>query len=131
MNPDMMNPAAGATADGARNASHGGARFEDTTAPRARKPALTVRLDPLSEPMTVHGREAQTLDLLIRKGAAGFTSGEASPLGWARRTSHYIFKLRGLGLAIATVREPTPDGAMVARYSLACPVCIVPERGGA
>lgn len=129
MNPNKMNPAAGARADGARNASLGGARSEDSTARKSGKPALTVWLDAVAAPVTVHGREAQTLALLIQKGAAGFTSGEASPLGWARRTSHYIFKLRGLGFPIVTAREPTPDGSVVARYSLAGRVCVVSKGG--
>ncbi|MFN3815161.1 hypothetical protein [Brevundimonas sp.] len=92
-------------------------------------PRLTFRLLPDGEPLTVEGREAQTLALLLTTGPRGFTSGEASPLGWARRTSAYIFKLRRLGLPIATAREATPDGARVARYTLAGPVTLA--EGGA
>lgn len=102
--------------------------------PKGRKPQgeprLTFRLSPEGEPMTVDGREAQTLALLLTTGPRGFTSGEASRLGWARRTSAYVFKLRRLGLPIVTRREPTPDGAVVARYSLAAPVVVV-GRGAA
>ncbi|WP_293682789.1 hypothetical protein [uncultured Phenylobacterium sp.] len=127
MHPLGMNPAAGRTADGARNASLGGARSENTTGRKACKHTLTVRLLE-GRFLTVWGREAQTLALLIQKGAKGFTSGEASPLGWARRTSHYIMKLRRAGVPITTARERTPDGAFVARYSLAGPVVV---HGGA
>jgi hypothetical protein len=92
--------------------------------------ALSVRLLADGQPLTVHGRLAQTLALLIRVGARGFTSGEASSLGWARRTSHYIFALRGLGVPIGKTLEATPDGARVARYHLTAPVVAVTEGGG-
>jgi hypothetical protein len=72
----------------------------------------------------VTGRLAQTLALLIRTGPAGFTSGEASPLGWARRTSDYVLKLRALGVPIATTLETAGD-ARVGRYSLTEPVAAV------
>nr|WP_314135727.1 hypothetical protein [uncultured Brevundimonas sp.] len=78
--------------------------------------------------MTVDGRDAQTLALLLTTGPCGFTSGEASRLGWARRTSAYVHKLRRLGLPILTEREKTADGAVVARYILAGAVAVV--RGG-
>lgn len=125
MTPNEMNPDAVVAAVGAQGALLGGLHPDHTTAPKANKPTLTVRLEPDAPPVTVWGREAQTLALLIERGASGFTSGEASPLGWARRTSHYIFKLRGQGIAIATAMEPTPDGAVVARYFLAEPVTVV------
>lgn len=140
MTPQGMNPAAGATADGARNASLGGVRPDNTTGSRPRKHTLTVRLSD-GRRLSVSGREAQTLTLLIQMGARGFTSGEASPLGWARRTSHYVMKLRRAGVSIATTREPTPDGALVARYSLSgsvvladvapCPGVDPLDKGGA
>lgn len=127
MTPNELNPDAVKAAVGAQGALLGGLHSNHTTAPKANKPALTVRLQPDASPVTVFGREAQTLALLIERGGSGFTSGEASPLGWARRTSHYIFKLRGQGIAIATAMEPTPDGAVVARYSLAEPVTVLSE----
>lgn len=130
MNPQTMNPAAGERADGVRKASLGGGPSDHTTGRKAHKPSITVRVWPDGEPVTVEGREAQTLRLLLSAGPSGFTSGEASPLGWARRTAAYIFKLRRLGLPIATAREATPDGATVARYILAGPVVTVAEGGG-
>lgn len=127
MTPNEMNPDAVVAAVGAQGALLGSLHPNHTTAPKPSKPSLTVRLEPGAKPVTVWGREAQTLALLIERGASGFTSGEASPLGWARRTSHYIFKLRGHGISITTSMEPTPDGAMVARYALSEPVTVVSE----
>jgi hypothetical protein len=86
--------------------------------------ALTARVLPDGEPVTVSGREAQTLRLLLRVGVRGFTSGEASPLGWARRTSHYVWKLRAAGFPISTQREVTPDGCRIGRYALTGPVVV-------
>lgn len=43
------------------------------------KPMLKVHRASDNAAMTFHGREAQTLDLLIQCGANGLTSGEASP----------------------------------------------------
>lgn len=68
------------------------------------------------------GRETETAKLLLRRGPAGFTSGEASPLGWARRTSAYVCSLRKRGVPIATRREKTADGTSVGRYLLSAPV---------
>jgi len=93
---------------------------------RARE-VLTARVLPDGQPISVSGREAQTLRLLISRGPAGFTSGEASPLGWARRTSHYIMCLRRAGFPISMVREPTADGSRVGRYSLGSPVAVSAE----
>ncbi len=124
MTQESKNPAAGDTADGARVASRGGGRPDHNSGHSPDKGALTFSLSPDGEPVTVDGREAQTLALLVTTAPRGFTSGEASPLGWARRTSAYIHKLRRLGLPIATVREKTPDGATVARYTLAAPVVV-------
>jgi hypothetical protein len=128
MRAPKKNPAAAATADGVRQSS---LRREPSrnTPNQGRKPSLTVRVWPGGQRVHVEGREAQTLTLLLTTGARGFTSGEASPLGWARRTSAYIFKLRRRGLPIATAREATSDGARVARYTLAGPVVTVTEGG--
>lgn len=125
---ERMNPAAGDTASGARDASRGGGRPDHNSGRSPDKGAMTFRLPPDGEPVTVDGREAQTLALLVTTGPRGFTSGEASPLGWARRTSAYVHKLRRLGLPVATVREKTPDGATVARYTLAGPVVVTPRE---
>lgn len=122
MAPEKMNPAAAATADGVRYASRGAARPDHSTTAEAGKASLTVLLD--GRTVTVRGRMAQTLALLIQTGPRGFTSGEASPLGWARRTSHYVSKLRQLGFSILTQWEEAGD-ARVGRYVLSGPVAVV------
>ncbi|WP_150125952.1 hypothetical protein [Brevundimonas sp. LM2] len=124
MTAQTMNPAAGDTAGGVRDASRGAARSEHTTGTRSDKLKLTVCLPPATDPITVEGREAQTLTLLMRVGPRGFTSGEASLLGWARRTSAYVRKLRLAGVPIHTTWEATDD-ARVGRYTLAGPVVVV------
>jgi hypothetical protein len=118
---------------GAVGAAHGakGLAFEEahrSTEPHAAREALTARVLPDGEPVTVFGREAKTLRLLITVGPRGFTSSEAAPLGWARRVSHYIFMLRRAGFSVVTARERTTDGALVARYSLEGQVQTVAER---
>lgn len=123
------SPAAGAAACGARGVALGQANLSSKRF--GAREALTARVLPDGHPVTVKGREAQSLRLLIRVGPAGFTSGEASPLGWARRTSHYIMKLRRAGFPIGMVREGTPDGSMVGRYSLDAPVEVLAEGGAA
>ena len=90
------------------------------------KPFLIVRRG--DDCVTVRGREAQTLALLVSKGPQGLTSGEASPYGWARRTSAYIYNLREDGFEIVTEREQVGD-ASVGRYILTSAVEIV-EGGG-
>lgn len=124
MTSETMNPAAAGTASGARDASQGAARPDHTTGNRADKPMLTVCLPPSTDPITVEGREAQTLALLMRTGTRGFTSGEASPLGWARRTSAYVRNLRLAGVPILTTWETTAD-ARIGRYTLAAPVLVL------
>lgn len=125
MDLQCEDPGAGGAARGARADALGQATSSSKS--RAAREALTARVLPDGTAVTVTGREAQTLRLLMAVGPAGFTSGEASPLGWARRTSHYVFKLRSAGFPIATSRESTPDGAIVARYALTAPVSIVQE----
>ena len=68
------------------------------------------------------GRLAQTMRLLLQCGEDGFTSGDASPLGWARRTSGYIHDLRKLGIPIETRWESLSDGVRIGRYLLAAQV---------
>lgn len=86
------------------------------------KPFLIIRLG--GRALEVKGRAAQTLALLIKAGATGFTSGEASPLGWARRTSAYIKHLRDLGVSIVTQYEKAGD-ARIGRYILMEPVVVL------
>lgn len=125
---ERMNPAAADTADRVRVACSLENRQADPSSNHRRpKLILTVSAGSAEPPniISVTGREAQTLALLIERGPIGFTSGDASPLGWARRTSAYVHKLRRLGLPITTRRETTRDGASVARYTLAGTVTIV------
>ena len=129
MTTDRMNPAAGCTTNGARIAQLGGSQSDNTTQAAIGKPTLVVRTAPDTEPVALIGRVAQTLALLMRKGAAGVTSGEASPLGWARRTSQYVFRLRGYGFEIETHREKAFDGVVIARYVLTSPVEVLQEWG--
>lgn len=68
------------------------------------------------------GRLTQTMMLLLQCGENGFTSGDASPLGWARRTSGYIHDLRKLGIPIETRWEALSDGVRIGRYLLAAQV---------
>ena len=82
-----------------------------------------------SDQVRFDGREAQTLVLLLQYGAAGFTSGQASSLGWARRTSAYIHKLRKAGLKIHTAMQTLPCGATVGAYSLVTTVTVVARHG--
>lgn len=116
-------PAPVATGDGPSNSVQlSGERSKATE-------KLAFRLGPDGDPLTVTGREAETLRLLIRTGARGFTSGEASPMGWARRTSHYVFRLRRKGVDVATIRERIGD-ACVGRYVLQSPVVILRQSEG-
>lgn len=120
--------AAAPTANGALGAGFIESKPRDDSSDTARRKArVGFIFPPGGEVRAVQGRLAQTLSLLIQRGSRGFTSGEASPLGWARRTSAYIHKLRRLGLPIVTTREATGDGALVARYSLLVPVEVARE----
>ena len=116
-------PGVGGATHGAGNVALEGPTSHSTRRPA--REAIRARVLPDGEPVAVRGREAQTLRLLLTTGAAGFTSGEASPLGWARRTSHYVMKLRRAGFPILSHLESTPDGARVARYALGARVELV------
>ena len=106
-----------------------GQGHEDTSFHRQSKQIqLTYRILPSGPAVTVTGRAAQTLALLLRTGPQGFTAGEASPLGWARRTSQYIRQLRLNGVPIQTVWESGGD-CRIGRYILECPDAVVVERG--
>ena len=127
--PNIKNPAVARTTNGAQI---GGLVLQPeprpTTAKAGVKPNVTVRLAD-GAVLSVQGREAQTLSLLIRKGPAGLTSGEASGYGWARRTSAYIRKLRLAGVPIVTASERVLD-ARIGRYYLVGSVSVVSEGGG-
>jgi hypothetical protein len=119
-----MSPARVAARNGALDGQVSRPARPKTTKPaHPRKTMIRVRVR--GRTMTLTGREAQTLGLLIMRGERGLTSGEASPLGWARRTAAYIHRLRRLGFRVTTTREPAGD-ASVARYRLAEPVEVLP-----
>jgi len=118
----MVAPGAGDTARGGKSAPLASERAQNTPPVGGNK--LIVRVVPTGPTMTLSGREAQTIKLLIERGARGFTSGEALSLGWARRTSHYVWKLRRRGVPIITTREITAD-ARLGRYSLGGRVHVV------
>jgi len=79
------------------------------------------------------GRDAQTLQALIKAGQSGITSQDVG--GWAVRLSHYVYKLRTVyGLTIETIEEshggefPGKHG----RYILLSDVCLIrPESEAA
>jgi hypothetical protein len=122
------NPAAGERARGALGSCN---ERDHSTASRSRaKASLTISWGEgeAATTATFNGREAQTLALLIQCGSRGFTSGDASPLGWARRTSHYVHRLRAAGLEISTTWERAGD-ARVGRYTLETPSRVI-EWGG-
>lgn len=122
---NRLMPPAVTTSGGTCEASGGGGPLEHDCLPMPKKFTLSFRLSPDAERTTLEGREAQTFDLLMTTGPRGFTSGEASSLGWARRTSAYIYKLRQRGLPIISEREKTADGAVVVRYTLTAPFVLI------
>jgi len=123
---ESENPGAGGAARGACNV--GSPKQLNTGKLSQPKPLLKVKRASDNAMMTFSGREAQTLDLLIQCGAKGLTSGEASPFGWARRTSAYIKKLRVGGVNITTTREPASD-AVIGRYRLSDSLTVVASHG--
>jgi hypothetical protein len=126
--PGDESPAAGDRTSGAQGSCNG--RDHATEAVRTAKPVLQVSWGEgdVITTASFEGREARTLGLLIDCGSRGFTSGEASPLGWAFRCSHYVFKLRGAGLNIETMREKAGD-AVVGRYMLRSRVGVISREG--
>lgn len=63
---------------------------------------IHARTLPDGHPMTIIGRDADTLEKLIAAGPRGLTTIEYP----APRVSHYVFKLRRMGIVIETVDEP-------------------------
>lgn len=72
---------------------------------------LTVRLEDGSV-ITAQGRDAWALSKLIEAGDRGCTPIEHVGPRW----SHYVWKLRGFGLAIETINE-THDGPYSGRHA--------------
>ena len=62
---------------------------------------IKVRVLPDGAPMTIVGRNAETLEKLIAAGERGITSYE-NP---APRLAHYIFRNRRFGFLIETIDE--------------------------
>ncbi len=89
--------------------------------------AVTFLLDDLPGDHVAVGRDGQTLLRLVRAGEAGITTLE-NP---APRLSHYIFKLRRMGLDIETQDEA--HGGIFAgvhgRYRLRSKVRVVDING--
>lgn len=86
--------------------------------------AITVVVD--DTPRTYTGRDAWTLDELVRAGERGITPID-NP---APRLSHYVFRLRKSGLVIET-KEEKHAGAYPGthgRYVLRTPVNVVERR---
>lgn len=118
------NPGAGGT-----GASNGRSSKQQNTKNVARKAVwLEATWLPNQQPYRFTGREAQSLNELIRAGTAGLTSGDFSSYGWARRTSAYVHKLRAR-LDISTTFELVPPDATVGRYRLQTPVVVVARNG--
>lgn len=90
------------------------------------KQILHVRIEPDGRTVTAYGRDAWCLDQLLTAGKRGITS-SSNP---APRMSHYIWKLRGLGLSIETVHESHggPYPGHHARYILRSDVTVVGEK---
>ena len=125
MSGKKKSPAVAGTTDRARVLSNAPGQPQYNTPHRKRYHLAVSVLGTLIE---VKGRAAQTLLLLTQKGSRGFTSGEASPLGWAKRTSHYIHQLRKLGFEIVTLPEKDGD-VVIGRYVLTQRVVIVARCG--
>lgn len=124
--PEMTNPAVAPTTNGVQVGTLVGDQTPSfSPGETSVKPNLSVRLEN-GRVLTFRGRQAQTLALLIHKGKAGLTSGEASGYGWARRTSAYVRCLRLAGVPILTGLERALD-ARIGRYFLAGPVWVLSE----
>ena len=123
MTPQNENPGAG----NAGASPVGSKAKQNRNNPTRTRPWIEVSWG--SNVVRFNGREAQTLALLLHYGAAGFTNGQASSCGWARRTSAYIFKLRRAGLEINTATLPLPCGASVGLYILHSTVIVIARHG--
>lgn len=84
---------------------------------------VVARLLPDGQPMTIAGRDAWALHQLFLAGAAGCTPIDNPGPRW----SHYVFKLRGLGINIETVTEghDGPFAGHHARYVLRSAMSLV------
>jgi hypothetical protein len=125
MTPQNGNPGAGGA-----GASKGRSTGKQNATKVTHKAAwLEATWLPNQAPIRFTGREAETLNALMRAGAAGLTSGDFSSYGWARRTSAYVFKLRKAQLDISTTYEVVPPDATVGRYTLNSRVVVIASHG--
>lgn len=96
-----------------------------------KKPTLTFKIEPDGQTATVIGRDAWCLNELLNAGAHGVTPLERPAPRW----SHYVYKLRKVGLIIETIDESHsgPFAGTHGRYVLRTRVSIVSpsEAGGA
>jgi len=93
---------------------------------------VVVEVD--GRPLRVIGREAETLLLLVDRGARGVAAYDFAG-GPPFRLPAYVFALRRLGVLIRTDREPHATGSH-GRFTLEGPVRLVeveaaPRRAGA
>lgn len=109
-----------------RRAHLDGARPE--TKRKAEKVQAKIRRCDSGQVLTLKGRNAQTLLFLHIRGVTGATSGDFSSMGWGRRTSAYVFDLRGMGFEIETHFEQIGD-AVVGRYVLRTAIEVLPNLG--
>lgn len=115
-------------AQGHSESLHSRSDVQTTLRPHERKHELIVLVLTRGIVIRITGKRlVQTARLLLKTGRTGFTSGEASPFGWARRTSAYVHALRGLGVPIETLRERTPDGMLIGRYRLSEAVMVISQ----
>jgi hypothetical protein len=95
-----------------------------------KKPQMTIRVEGTELPLTVNGRNAQTLQKLIDAGSRGITAFDFGP---GVRLAHYIYRLRGFGLTIET--EDENHGGVFsgshAKYRLHSRVHIIQPYGNA
>ena len=86
-------------------------------------PVVSIQVQIDTRKITAKGRDAWTLAQLIDAGKSGVTPIERPAPRW----SHYVWKLRGLGVAIETIDEKH-GGAFAgqhARYQLTVPLTVV------
>lgn len=63
--------------------------------------SIRARVLPDGAPITIVGRNADTLEKLLAAGKHGLTTIEYP----APRVAHYIYRLRGMGFVIETIDE--------------------------
>jgi len=89
---------------------------------------LIVRIEPDGATVKAVGRDAWALRHLINAGESGITPLERPAPRW----SHYVWKLRGMGLVIETIDEAHggPFSGHHARYVLRSEISILEDKLG-